>query len=68
MSSSRDIKNLGGRPKTGQGIPILVRLQPDQLAALDAWISSFPKPVSRPQAIRAILAAGLTVMDESDDG
>lgn len=38
----------------------MVRLQPDQLAALDAWIErqGDPRP-SRPEAIRAILAQHL---------
>jgi hypothetical protein len=54
-------KRRGPKP-TGKGLNIGVRLQPDQLAALDAWIASQPKPISRPEAIRAILAAGLVVM------
>lgn len=33
----------------------MVRLQPDQLAALDAWIARNPSGTSRPEAIRAIL-------------
>lgn len=39
---------------------IMVRMPPDQLAALDAWISaqSDPKP-SRPEAIRKALAEHL---------
>jgi hypothetical protein len=37
----------------------MVRLQPDQLAALDAFIAKQPKRVSRPEAIRAFVAAGL---------
>jgi hypothetical protein len=42
----------------------MVRLQPDQLAALDAWIAGQPKPVSRPEAIRAMVAAALVLMGE----
>jgi len=58
--SRRDTKNLGGRPKTGVGTPIMVRLQPDQLAALDAWIACQEEPrPSRPEAIRQILTAHL---------
>lgn len=54
--SSRDIKNLGGRPRTGVGTPIMVRLQPDQLAALDRLIEDHEEPrPSRPEAIRQIL-------------
>lgn len=58
--SSSDTKNPGGRPKTGVGTPVMVRLQSDQLAALDAWIADQePKP-TRPEAIRILLDKGLT--------
>jgi len=67
MASSRDITKSRGRPPTGKGVGVLVRLQPDLLAALDAWVEKYPKPLSRPAAIRAILAAGLSVMDDDDD-
>jgi len=63
MTSSRDIKKPRGRPATGRGTGVLVRLQPDQLAKLDAWIAAQPKPVSRPEAIRAMVAAALEIMD-----
>jgi hypothetical protein len=44
-----------GPAPTGKGVLIGVRLQPDQLAALDAWIDRRdPKP-SRPEAIRILL-------------
>ena len=66
MTSRADNKNPGGRPRTGIGTFIGVRLQPAQLAALDAWIAQLDKPVSRPEAIRAILAAGLSVMGDDD--
>jgi len=56
----------GKAPTTKPGLRVAVHLQPDQLAALDAWIAKLPKPVSRPQAIRAILAAGLSVLDGED--
>jgi len=57
MPSSRDIKNLGGRPKTGQGTPIMVRLQPELLAVVDGWIAQRPDPKpTRPEVIREALA------------
>jgi hypothetical protein len=56
-----DIEKGRGRPRTN-ATPVMVRLQPDQLAALDAWIAGQNKSISRPEAIRAILAAGLVVM------
>jgi len=48
-----------GPAPTGKGLPVTVRLQPDQLAALDAWIASQPNPVSRPEAIRMVLTEKL---------
>lgn len=37
----------------------MLRLQPDQLSKLDAWITRQDKPVSRPEAIRMLLEAAL---------
>lgn len=51
-------KRRGPKP-TGKGLNVGVRLQPDQLAALDAWIAKQPEPVSRPEAIRAMVAAAV---------
>jgi hypothetical protein len=60
MTSSRDIKNLGGRPATGQGVPVMVRVQPDQLERLDTWIGAQPDPKpSRPEALRRLADLGL---------
>lgn len=36
-----------------------VRLQPDQLAALDRWISGQREQLSRPEAIRRLVEKGL---------
>lgn len=47
-------KKRGPKP-TGWGIPVMVRLRPDQLAALDAWIEQRDPRPSRPEAIRTIL-------------
>jgi hypothetical protein len=50
-----------GRPPTGKGEPLLVRVQPRQLAALDAWIwRQSPKP-TRAEAIRKLVDAGLSI-------
>ena len=39
----------------------MVRIQLDQLAALDAWIARHPEPrPTRPEAIRRVLVAHLT--------
>jgi hypothetical protein len=48
-----------GRPATGKGEPILVRLQPKALGALDAWIGSQHDELSRPEAIRRLIEKGL---------
>ena len=47
------------------GMLIGVRLQPDQLAKLDAWIAHQPAPFpSRPEAVRRILEARLVHEEE----
>ena len=49
-------KKRKGPAPTGKGTPVMVRLQPDHLAALDEWIEQHPKPrPTRPEAIRVIL-------------
>ena len=50
-----------GPPATGKGEPILVRLQPAQLAALDAWMGRQDVRLSRPEAIRRLLEQALAV-------
>jgi hypothetical protein len=50
-----------GPPATGKGEPILVRLQPAQLADLDAWIARQDAQLSRPEAIRRLLEQALAV-------
>jgi len=57
MTSINDNKKRRGRPvTTGTGTMIGVRLQPDQLGALDKWIAAQPEPrPTRPEAIRSIL-------------
>ena len=52
-------KNVGGRPRT-DATPVMVRLPPPALSALDAWISRQPEPrPGRPEAIRRILAEAI---------
>jgi hypothetical protein len=41
---------------------VMVRMPAEMLAELAAWIAARDKPVSRPEAIRAFIAAGLTFM------
>lgn len=48
-----------GRPRV-DAVPVNVRLPPEQLAALDAWIAERPDPKpSRPEAIRYLLRGPL---------
>jgi hypothetical protein len=49
-------KNKGGRPRTGIGPVVGVRLYPDIEEALEAWIAQQPEPKpSKPEAVRRIL-------------
>jgi hypothetical protein len=41
------------------GVMVGVRMQPDQLAALDTWRAGQPGNMSRPKAILALLAKAL---------
>jgi len=57
---AKSSKKARGRPATGKGEPLLVRIQPAQLKALDAWVSHHPLPrPTRPEAIRRLLDIGL---------
>jgi hypothetical protein len=51
--------NTSGRPAIGEAVPVQVRLQPDQLAALDAWIAQQEPQPSRPEAIQTLLDEAL---------
>ena len=60
MTSSPDTKNLGGRPATGPGTPLMVRVHDPLLSALDAYVADQGEPVpSRPEAVRRALAEHL---------
>ena len=49
-----------GRPKTGIGPVIGVRLYPEMQADLDAWIAAQPDPKpSKPEAIRRLIEVAL---------
>jgi len=47
-----------GRPSTG-AVSIHLRIEPDQLASLDAWIKHQPDELSRPEAVRRLMEIGL---------
>jgi hypothetical protein len=48
-----------GTAPTGKGTVLGVRLHPDQLASLDAWIAHQPDKLSRPEALRRLADKGL---------
>jgi hypothetical protein len=53
-------KRKRGRPPTGIGRNIGLRLYPDMEAAIDAWIARQPDPKpSKPEAIRQLLGEAL---------
>jgi len=54
-----DNKKKIGRPATGVGQMIGVRLQRDQLQAVDQWAENEPDKPSRPEAIRRLVKKAL---------
>lgn len=53
-------KKRRGPAPSGQGTPVMVRLRPDQLARLDAWIAKQPgQATSRPEAVRRLIDVAL---------
>ena len=58
------IKKSRGRPATGKGTLIGVRLQPSHLKGLDAWIAQQTTPVTRPKAIRAMMEIILHILSK----
>ena len=57
-------KKKRGRPATGKGEGVLVRLQPDQLKALDSWIAKQDASLTRPEAIRAMMETILHILSK----
>src|ERR1700721_3518176 len=55
-------KKRRGPAPTGKGTLVGVRLQPDRLAAVDAWIAKQNATRTRPEAIRAMLDAVLVIV------
>lgn len=55
----KPIRKPRGRPRV-DAKPLTVRVPPEELAALDAWIARQPEPKpSRPEALRRLAAKGL---------
>lgn len=48
-----------GRPATGIGTPVQVRLNADQLALLDRWIAVSGEGLTRPEAMRRLMVLAL---------
>jgi hypothetical protein len=48
-----------GRPATGRGDGVLVRLHPDLMKQLDQWRARDPDLPTRPEAIRRLIQHGL---------
>jgi hypothetical protein len=55
----RRAKKRAGRPATGLGLGVQVRFPPHELELLDDWIRRDGGLLSRPQAIRRLVAAAL---------
>ncbi|WP_394648902.1 hypothetical protein [uncultured Sphingomonas sp.] len=64
MTATRDITRRKRAAQTGQ--PLMVRLQPDLLAALDAWIAAAGNNLTRPEAIRSLMAIGLEKSEKGE--
>ncbi|MCA1378874.1 MULTISPECIES: ribbon-helix-helix domain-containing protein [unclassified Bradyrhizobium] len=48
-----------GPPATGKGTLVGVRLQPDDLSAVDSWIAEQDEAATRPEAIRTLMRLAL---------
>ncbi len=48
-----------GRPATGKGAPVVVRMQPAELETVDEWRAKEPDQPSRPEAIRRLCTIAL---------
>jgi hypothetical protein len=57
------VDQLGPAP-TGKGTLVGVRLQPANLEALDAWIAKQSQPLTRPEAIRAMMDTILHILSK----
>jgi hypothetical protein len=56
---SQKAKKKRGPPATGKGTPVMVRLQPPELARLDEWIALQEDAPSRPEALRRLTRSAL---------
>jgi hypothetical protein len=57
-------KKRRGPSPTGKGTLVGVRLQPAHLKALDGWIANQNAPMTRPEAIRAMMETILHILSK----
>jgi len=61
IQRKNDSQKKRGRPATGRGKTIGVRIHEGQLTTLDTWIARQPKPTpTRPEAIRRLIERALS--------
>jgi hypothetical protein len=63
MQSIPDNRKSRGRPKTGIGKPVGLRLYEDVERRIDAWVESQPDKPGRPEAIRRLINKALDSHD-----
>jgi hypothetical protein len=70
MPSIVDIKKKRGRgrPRTGIGKPVGLRLYPELERRIDAWASKQPDRPGRPEAIRRLIEVALKAEKANSDG
>ncbi|KYK45274.1 hypothetical protein A1D31_35420 [Bradyrhizobium liaoningense] len=59
------VRKKRGPAPTGKGAQIQVRLQPDDLTAVDDWIAEQDKAPTRPEAIRTLMRQGLKLKSKT---
>jgi hypothetical protein len=64
IKSSSDSTTPRWKRSAVKGTLVGVRLQPSQLKALDAWIDKQDAPVTRPEAIRAMMETILHILSK----
>ena len=63
MASISVTKKARGRPKVGS-TRVVVRLAPDQMAAVDAWIATQPDSPGRPEAMRRLATLAVSICQD----
>lgn len=60
-----------GRPATGQGVTVTVRMHNDLLGAVDRWMqeeAALGRPMTRSEAVRRLVAEALEKMGLKEPG